>query len=218
MSVSIRDYYKILLVGQSGKGKTYSFRNMVSSTTGFINVENKPLPFKNNFKYHARPINAASVFKALEDFSKNDEITVIVIDSFSDFAEMLLEQCRRDKKGFDIWNEYNLQVGRLFNEIKKVQKELIITGHYEILNIEGAPEKRLKIKGKEWEGLGERVFTNVLYAEDKYDDTGKANYWFRLAGEGISAKFPPDIFGPNISTIPNDSQAVVEKIWEFVKQ
>ena len=48
----MRDYYKVLLVSQSGKGKTYSFRNMNPDTTGFVNVENKPLPFKNNFKFN----------------------------------------------------------------------------------------------------------------------------------------------------------------------
>ena len=47
-----RDYYKVLLVSQSGKGKTYSAKNLNPETTGFINVENKPLSFKNSFKYH----------------------------------------------------------------------------------------------------------------------------------------------------------------------
>lgn len=42
-----RDYYKTLVVGASGRGKTYMFRDLDPNTTGFINVEDKPLPFKN---------------------------------------------------------------------------------------------------------------------------------------------------------------------------
>ena len=49
-----RDYYKVALVAQSGKGKTFAARNLNRDKTGFINVENKPLPFKGGFKYHTR--------------------------------------------------------------------------------------------------------------------------------------------------------------------
>ena len=52
-----RDYYKVLLVSLSGKGKTYSSRNLNPETTGFINMENKPLPFKNTFKHQKRCTN-----------------------------------------------------------------------------------------------------------------------------------------------------------------
>jgi hypothetical protein len=40
----MREAYKIAIVSSSGRGKTYSFRNLDPATTGFINIENKPLP------------------------------------------------------------------------------------------------------------------------------------------------------------------------------
>jgi hypothetical protein len=49
-----REVYKVLLVGASGKGKTMSFRNFDRATTGFINIENKPLPFPGRFEHTAR--------------------------------------------------------------------------------------------------------------------------------------------------------------------
>jgi hypothetical protein len=66
--------YKILLVGGSGRGKTYSFRNMDRETTLFINVENKPLPFKGSFKHMVVPESPAEVRSALADGSKNPAI------------------------------------------------------------------------------------------------------------------------------------------------
>lgn len=210
-----RDYYKVLIIGAAGKGKTYSFRNMEETTTGFINIENKPLPFKAKFNFHARPVNVASVYKALEDYANNPLVDVIVIDSFSAFVELLLAQCRRDKKGFDVWNLYNEEIGRFLTEIKKIRKEVFITAHYEILNIEGSPEKRVKVKGKEWEGLVEREFALVMYADAKYIDE-KPVYSFKLDGEGLSAKFPPDIFGEDIRVISNDCKMVFNKILDFV--
>ena len=211
-----RDYYKVMLVGSNGRGKTYSFRNMPEGTTGFINIEDKPLPFKNKFSFHARPVNIASIFKALEDYASNPSVEVIVIDSFSAFCELLLAQARREKKGFDIWNLYNEEIGRFFTLIKKIKKEVFITAHYEILQMEGEPEKRVHVKGKEWEGKIEKEFTIVMYAENKALDNGKFDYFYKLRGEAMSAKCPPDIFGEDVSVIKNDCYEIYQKILEFV--
>lgn len=211
-----RDYYKVLLLGQSGKGKTYSFRNMNPATTGFINAENKPLPFKNNFKYHKRPTTYVEVLDAIKEYAQNPDIQSIVIDSFSAYVEMLMAEARATKKGFDVFNFYNDNISKFITFLKKINKETYITGHYEILGIEGTMEKRMKVKGKEWEGVIEREFTIVMYADNKFDDKGKPNYYFDLASEGTSAKCPPDIFGSDVYRIPNDVKIIDDKIKEFV--
>lgn len=212
-----RDYYKVFLAGQSGKGKTYGFRNMNPETTGFINVEDKPLPFKNNFKYHSRPKTVAEVKAALKEYAANPSIKAIAFDSFSAYVEMLLAEARATKKGFDIWNMYNEEIGKLLNFIKSIEKEVFITGHYEILGVEGNQEKRIKVKGKEWEGLVEKEFTIVLYADNKFNDKGMPEYFFNLVQEGTSAKCPPDIFGGEVIKITNDYNLIANKIEEFVK-
>ena len=211
-----RDYYKVLVLGQSGKGKTFAFRNLDQEKTGFINVENKPLPFKANFKYHARPKKFAGAKQALEDYIKNPEINVIVVDSISAIFEILVEEMRNLYSGFDIWNNYNKRVGEFLKMVKDADKEVFITGHYEIINIEGEPEKRAKVKGREWESVVEKEFTIVLYAEDKWQGD-KVEYSYRLAGEGMSAKCPPDMFEGNPVRIPNDAKKVFEAILNYTK-
>jgi len=211
-----REYYKIFIVGMSGQGKTYSSRNLDPDTTGFINIENKPLPYKNKYKFHARPGTIAGCFAALRDYAANPAITLIVIDSFSAFVDMLLKEARASKKGFDIWNLYNEKIGEFLDEIKKVKKEVIITGHYETLNIETNSEKRVKVKGKEWEGLIEKEFTIVLYTDKKYEEGKKTQYRFITEGEGLSAKCgDPAIFGDN-KYIPSDMNEVYKSIINYV--
>ena len=212
-----RDYYKVLLVGPSGKGKTYSFRDMDPETVGFINVENKPLPFKNKFKYHARPETSTDVLNTIKEYAKNPQILAVVIDSFSAYMDLVLTEARNTKKGFDVWNMYAEYITKFNSYVKKCEKEVYITAHYEILGIEGASEKRVKVKGKEFEGVVEKDYTIVLYAESKFDDKGKASYYYLLAGEGLSAKCPPDIFGPEIIKIDNNVKFIDDKIKEFVK-
>ncbi len=211
-----RDYYKVLLVGQSGKGKTYSFRDMDINTTGFINVENKPLPFKNNFKYHKRPNNSVEVLEAIKEYATNTEITSIVIDSFSAYMDMVLTEARTTKKGFDVWNAYAESISKFNSFIKKCEKEVYITAHYEILGVEGNMEKRVKVKGKEFEGVVEKDYTIVLYADSKFNEKGIPSYHYLLTGEGLSAKCPPDIFGSDTLKIENNVRLLDNKIKEFV--
>lgn len=144
----MRDYYKVLIVGSSGQGKTYSFRNLEDESTGFINVENKPLPFKKNFKLHLRPANANDVITALVQCAKDPTIKTIVVDSFSAYMDMVLSEARATKKGFDVWSTYNEEIAKFHKLINRIEKEILVTGHYEILNLEGASEKRLKVQGE----------------------------------------------------------------------
>lgn len=213
-----RDYYKVLLVSQSGKGKTYSFRNMNRETTGFINVENKPLPFKGNFKYHGKPFATGGVFAALKAYNDNKEIDCIVIDSLSAIFDLFLAEAKATKKGFDIWNYHNELVAKFLAAVKNVEKEVFLTAHYEWIQDEGgAKERRVKVQGKSWEGTVEKEFSLVLYADRKLTDDKKVEAWFDMALDNSSSKCPPDIFGEGVYQIPNDSNLVLEKILEFVK-
>jgi Cdc6-like AAA superfamily ATPase len=214
---TIRDYHKICLVSPPGKGKTYSFRNMSEVTTGFVNAENKPLPFEKSFKQYAKPRKFAGALKAIEDYNKNPEINCIVVDSMSAIFEMLLDEMRANFRGFDVWDNYNRGISKFMNLIKSVEKEMFLTGHYEVINIEGEPEKRIKTKGKEWEGMIEKEFTIVLYADSKFENE-KPKYFFKLAAEGTSAKCPPGVFGEDVYKISNDSNVVLEKVIEFAKK
>lgn len=213
----ILDYYKIVLVGTSGKGKTYSARNLNPESTGFINIENKPLPFKTKFKYHERPKTYTEAFNALVEYGKNPEINCIFLDSFTAYMDSVLFETRKTKKGFDIWSSYNNEIGILMNMIKRVPKHVFITAHYEILSIENGSEKRIKVKAKENEGQLENNFTVVLYADSKINPKDqKPEYWFNTYQEDASAKCPPDIFD-NLLKVPNDCKYLLDKVNEFIK-
>lgn len=217
-------FYKILLVGASGSGKTYSFENLNPLTTGFINPENKPLPFKNEFKYFKNSSTTSKAGEALAEYNDNPEIECIVFDSFSAYVEMALQELRNNGiTGFDLWNAYNTNIGRLLASIKLVKKHLFITAHYEILDADGDgnKEKRVKVKGKEWEGLIEKEFTIVMYCKAIKKKEKMPQHYFKIINEGDdSTKVPPAIFGKEAMEkfiIPNDAKFVIEKIEEFLK-
>lgn len=211
--------YQALIVGSSGRGKTYAARNLSRETTGFMNVEQKPLPFPRPFNHMKMPSTLAEFKAGMVEFKNNTEITHIFLDSFSAVLDMLLAEARNTKRGFDIWNLYNEEIGKILNFIKNIGKDIIVTAHYEILGIEGAQEKRVKCKGKEWESLIEKEFTIVLYADLKVNDAGTPEYFFNLFQEGTSAKCPPNLLTEEgIYRIPNDYQIIFDKIDEFKNQ
>jgi len=209
-----KQYYQTAIVGASGKGKTDAARELDRNKTAFINIENKPLPFKGDFKYHYRPQTIEAVKTALIEAGKNEEISVVFIDSFSAYLDIVLTEARAKYKGFDTWNFYNDEIAKFLTLIKKVPKDLFVTAHYEILGVEGAMEKRIKAKGKEFEGLVEKDFTIVLYADSKMGDKGP-EYFFNCFQEGTSAKCPRDLFKSN--KIPNDYNFIIKSLDEFRK-
>lgn len=216
MAKVIRDYYKMLIISQPGKGKTHSFINLDRNTTGFINVDDKPLPFDDSFKYYAKPRKWAGVIKAFEDYCNNEEIKVIVIDTITFALDLLLDEMRTNFKGFDVWTNYNIHLSKFLKQIRAAEKEVFITGHYEVLNIEGDPEKRLKVHGKEHEGRVEGHFTIVFFADVKFKND-KPEYYFKTAGEGLSARCPTKIFNGAL-TLPNDCKMILDKVVEFAKK
>lgn len=209
------DFYKILILGNSGKGKTFGSRTLDPASTAFVNIENKPLPFKNNFKYIFKPKTVKEIDDTLALIAQQAVVKTIVYDSFSAFVDMLLAECRAKYKNFDIWNNYNDGIAKMLNIIKSIDKEIIVIAHYETLNVEGDQEKRAKVKGKEWEGLIEKEFTIVLYADRNKDDKGVVQAWLDLSLDASSSKCPPDIFGPGVHRIENDYNFLVQTIQKF---
>jgi len=205
--------YQFALVGMSGKGKTMAFRHMNTETTGFINTERKPLPFINKFKHYSTPNNWQETYQKLVEFAKDDSINVVILDSFSAYLDSLLKTARDTKRGFDIWNYYNEEIGKLLFLIQWYPKHLIMTAHYEWVETEeGAVEKRIMVKGKEWKGMVESKFTIVHFAEMKLEDL-KRKYSIVLNSDGkSSAKTPPMFLTEGEDAIENDYAIFIERV------
>lgn len=205
--------YQFLLIGMPGRGKTMSLRNLDTDTTGFINMEGKPLPFINKFKHYSTPNNWQECYQKLIEYAKDDTIKIVVLESFSAYVDSLLQTARSTKKGFDIWSFYNEKIGELQYIIKKYPKHIIVTGHYEWVETEeGAIEKRLAVKGKEWKGMLEKDYTIVNYAEVNIVN-GKREYTITFNSDGkSSAKTPPMFLEEDEEKIPNDYNIFIQRV------
>lgn len=206
---------KVLVIGQSGNGKSYLSKTADRETTGYINAERQPLPYKGTFKFMGQPKTWSGFMKNLEDFGKKEEIKQIIIDSQSMAFETLHKEMKAAFKGFDIYANYNKEVTRYFDLLRDIQKDIIVISHDETIAEQGYKSKKAKVHGKEFEGRIEAFYTIVLFAEKKVKDN-KPEYSLRTFQEDTSAKTPeglfPDKNGDNLLEIPNDAAYIFKAL------
>ena len=212
----------VAIVGRSGTGKTSSLEQLPDDKTLILNVENKRLPFKTKFKHEYRIKDYRKLVGdnnegMLVSGIKSDKFDYIVIDSFTTWAEMVLDFAKKYETGYDIYNKYNDEVSRLMNVIKFQESKIIfVLGIPEnVEGMDGLIEKRLKVAGKQWEGSIEKEFPIVFYTSTRKDEE-KMNYFFETQTDGVtSAKSPRGMFDSEL--IPNDLNQVAKTIKGYYK-
>ena len=212
------DFGKILVVAPSGYGKTFLSKTADFDKTGFVNSEQKPLPFKGTFKFHGKPKTWAGFLKNIEDFGKNPEITNIIVDSQSMGFDMLHNEMQANFKGFDVYSNYNKQLARYFDLIRSIEKDVIVFSHDETVVEQGFKQRKAKVQGKQYEGRVEAYYTVVLFADKRVRD-GKPEYFLRTFSEDTSTKCPESLFpdknGNNLLEIPNDAAYIFKALEEY---
>ena len=197
-----------------------AFRNMNPDTCAFVNMESKPLPFINNFTHYCTPENYQICYQKLVEYATDDTVTEVVLDSLSSYPDSVIKYARSEKRGYEIWNFYNEEVGKLLYLFKKYPKDIIVTAHYEWVETgdAGAIEKRIAVKAKEWKGMIEKDFTIVHFANMTVVD-GKRNYFIELNSDGkSSAKTPPMFLKEGEEKIENDYSVFLERVRQTLKQ
>lgn len=202
-------------------GKTTAFRNLGAETVMY-NTEKKVLPFKNKGIKLVPTESVSDLIQKLGRFKGNayPQITNVIIDSLSDYSDMIMAECKAKHKGFEVYNAYNTKIYELFQALKAIEnKYIFLTGHPEILqDADGNSIFRMAIRGKEHEGKVEKFATCVFYSDPKRKQNGRGvEYLFLTNTDGrYPAKTPMAMF--NQMHIDNDIQKVIEVYKSFYAQ
>ena len=105
----------ILLIGQSGSGKSTSMRNFTKEEIAVVNVLGKPLPFKSDIKA-PKLDNYEQILKAIAGTKKKtiviDDANYLITNEFMGKSSV---------KGFDKYNEMGNNFFNLINGIKNIE-------------------------------------------------------------------------------------------------
>lgn len=217
----------ILILGESGRGKTTSLRNLNPKETFIISTTSKPLPWRGwkkgytkfdpktspegNWYQCSKSTALATIIKYVS--AKRPEITNIVIDDLQ-YAMAFEFMDRRKEKGFDKFTD----IGGDFTDLLRVADiirddiKLIFTGHSE--NVGDAMNEywTLKTIGKlvKEKVTPEGLFTYVFHALVEEGDSGM-EYKFLTNTDGSHvAKTPMGMFEE--LKIDNDLAKIIETI------
>lgn len=202
----------VLIMGKSGSGKSASMRNFAKDEIDIINVEGKPLPFRNDFTTFDTD-DYQNVIKGLKVSKKN----VVVID---DAGYLITNQFMNNHAAvgggnavFALYNDIADKFWRLIEIIKNdIDKDKIV---YIIMheNTNDFGEVKPKTIGKllDEKVCIEGMFTIVLRAEKDGD-----NYVFKTSTSGLDVtKTPMGMF--ETESIDNDLKEVDKTIREYYK-
>ena len=105
----------VLLIGQSGSGKSTSLRNFKGEEVAVVNVLGKPLPFKSDIKA-GKCDDYAKILNAIANTTKKtiviDDANYLITNEFMNKSSV---------KGFDKYNEMGNNFFNLINGIKNIE-------------------------------------------------------------------------------------------------
>lgn len=210
----------ILIMGESGSGKTTSMRNLNPQETFYIDCDKKGLSWKGwkeqysvDKKNYVTTSEPATIMKLLSKISdEQPQIKYVVIDTLN--AVMIDDEFRRMKeKGYDKWQELAYSIYGIINLCNILRKDLtcILVMHSQTDRDENTGEKftRAKTSGRKLDKIVvESKLTTVLLAK-----CVDGKYIFETKNNNSTVKAPMGAFEED--RIENDILKVLDALKEF---
>ena len=221
----------ILVIAESGAGKSTSIENLNPAETFIINVANKPLPFRGwkkkyttwskgtptgNMYYASNPSQIEACIQYVHE--KRKEIKNLVIDDFQYMSSFEYFD-RSDEKGYEKFTQIGAHLARIVRMPKDLREDLLVfflTHAEESTDLEGKKKYKAKTIGKmvDEKLTLEGLFSIVLFSKVKKDKDGVIRYVFETRNNGENTcKSPKDMFQD--FEIPNDLQLVRTAIIDY---
>lgn len=197
----------VLVIGDSGTGKSASLRNFKPDEVLVINCAGKPLPFKNHFDQITPTFEKLTkdVQKALDTTDKK----VVVIDDAQYI--MSFQYMRRIKEnGWDKWNDIQGDFFNIIQDAKNLPDDVVVyfLSH---LQRDDAGHEKVKTMGKM---LDEKITIEGLFTIVLKTLVADGQYYFLTQNSGLdTVKSPIGMF--DTYAIDNDLKYVDTKIRNY---
>lgn len=216
---------KVMIMGESGSGKSTSMRNLNPAETIIINVIGKELPFqgwKSKFnKENKNIINLWSsekiqeVLRAIND--RMPEKKIIVVDDTQYIMSYEFMQ-RVKEKGYEKFAELGKNMFEIYKLAGELRDDIIVffMSHTEDIQANGYLKTKVKTIGKMLDDkiTLEGLFSIVLQTVARRNFSKEMEYLFITQSDGTTTvKSPMGMF--ESSEIPNDLQIVIDSMRKY---
>lgn len=211
----------VVIIGDSGTGKSSLLETLPPERTVIINTENKPLPMRNFSQFKNFYITdwkaLANILDKLSTPEMKEKYDYVVMDSFTSTVEIVNRYCDKVYNGYEVWAKYNDMITDVIIKMKKLDMQCFMIALPEQKAEQfGETKSYARIKGKELKyGFLEKEVAIVLFTNPDYDqDTGEMKDVFMeyMPNKRNSAKAPRGMF----KTQPkNDALFIANQIKEY---
>ena len=195
----------VLILGESGSGKTYSIKNMNPDETGVFLVEKPRLPFR---KVFTKVVKDATYSKIVATLAAHNLKRYVIDDSQYLLVNDFFDRAR--KTGYQKFTDLALNFRNLIHlVIKQMPDDCIV---YFLHHVETDPNGKLKAKT-----IG-KLLDEKLTVEGCFDIVLRTaiengEHFFLTQSDGFdTVKSPEEMFD---AKIPNDLDFVDKKIREY---
>lgn len=200
----------ILIVGQSGSGKSRSLKNLNPDRTIILSTEMKKLPFRgaNKFTKNTKVSNFSQFKRVFERALTSDKADVIIVDSFTSLTEFAYNEIVKPcdpKKTMQAWQTYKDELHSILVQSKTSAKYIVfIAVEGETLDSNGQRQVFANVQGQLKNNV-EKEFTVVFWSTvigSPVPNEQSSQYAFMTNKDDANkAKSPEEMF-PQL--IPND--------------
>ncbi len=198
---------KVLVLGDSGTGKSASMRNFNADEVFVINSAGKPLPFRSHFETVTPSFN--SLTKDIKKALKSTNKKVIVIDDVQYILSFPMMR-RIKESGWDKWNDIQGDFFNIIQACDDLPDDVIV---YFLSHLQRTDDGHEKIKtvGKM---LDEKITIEGLFTVVLKTIVSDGKYYFQTQNSGMdTVKSPIGMF--ETFAIDNDLKYVDTKIRNY---
>lgn len=198
----------VLIMGESGTGKSTSLRNCDPATTAVVNPVGKPLPFKGKFEMLNSETESCKICKFIREQAAAGK-KLLVVDDFQ-YILSVPYMNRIKENGWDKWNDFGANYFEIIEVCKELPEDVVVAymTHTETLD-NGVTT--IKLIGKM---LREKITIEGLFTIVLRTGVNEGKYYFYTQNSGKdTVKSPMGMFPAY--AIDNDLNYVADKIRNF---
>lgn len=199
---------KVLIMGESGTGKSTSMRNCDPATVAVVNPVGKPLPFKNHFDMLVNETDARKITRYMKDQAAAGK-KLIVVDDFQ-YILAVPYMNRIKETGWDKYNDFGANYFEIIDVCKDLPDDVIVVYMTHLETLDNGLTT-VKLIGKL---LREKITIEGLFTVVLRTGVNESKYYFYTQNSGKdTVKSPLGMFPAY--AIDNDLNYVADKIRNY---
>ena len=199
---------KILIMGESGTGKSTSMRNCDPATTAVVNPVGKPLPFKAKFDMLNNETDARKITRYMKEQAAAGK-KLIVVDDFQ-YILAVPYMNRIKETGWDKYNDFGANYFEIIDVCKDLPDDVVVVYMTHLETLDNGLTT-VKLIGKL---LREKITIEGLFTVVLRTGVNEGKYYFYTQNSGKdTVKSPLGMFP--VYAIENDLNYVVDKVRNY---